>query len=233
MKDEGVAVTKSRGSRAPRPAPPSPVKRWFKARKSPFPWEQEGLDHVRRLMPATEPYRAWATFSFTAVSGRVNECDLFIATPGGLYLVELKGHQGRLENRGATWQYHGPDRVRTMTNPLHLTDLKSKELKTRLQRAADMSGVRGLQIPRITPAIFLSDRTLDSRLDEFQQAAVYGRDDIDTGLPWIWRDLLSRPPQRESWRITPRRPGAARAGVDAGHRRPVPGRTGRVRGPAR
>jgi hypothetical protein len=63
--------------------------------------------------------------------------------PGGLYLVELKGHPGRLVNRGATWQFHGKDHVRTITNPLHLTDLKSKELKARLQAAAQRSGVPG------------------------------------------------------------------------------------------
>ncbi|KOX22479.1 MULTISPECIES: NERD domain-containing protein [unclassified Streptomyces] len=79
-------------------------------------------------MPAAEPYRAWATFSFTAASGRTNECDLFIAVPGGLYLLELKGHPGRVVNHGDTWQFHA-DRVRTLKNPLHLTDLKCKELK--------------------------------------------------------------------------------------------------------
>lgn len=45
-------------------------------------------------MPANEPYRAWATFSFTAASGRTNECDLFIAVPGGVYLLELKDIPG-------------------------------------------------------------------------------------------------------------------------------------------
>jgi hypothetical protein len=60
--------------------------RWFQERTSEYPWEQDGLDHVRRLMPNAEPYRAWATFSFTAASGRINECDLLIAVPGGLYL---------------------------------------------------------------------------------------------------------------------------------------------------
>lgn len=35
-------------------------------------------------MPRTEPYRAWATFQFTAASGRINECDVLIAVPAGL-----------------------------------------------------------------------------------------------------------------------------------------------------
>lgn len=31
---------------------------------------------------------------------------------------------------------------------------------------------------------------------------VYARDDNSFGLPWIWRDLLATPPQRESQRVT-------------------------------
>nr|WP_284347704.1 NERD domain-containing protein [Streptomyces atroolivaceus] len=100
-----------------------------------FRWEQEGLDHVRQLMPQAEPYRAWATFQFTGDSGRVNESDLLIAVLGGLYLLELKGHPGRVVNHGDTWQFHA-DRVRTLKNLLHLTDLKAKERKCRLERAA-------------------------------------------------------------------------------------------------
>jgi hypothetical protein len=52
------------GAPAPKPRPPQ-RQRWFQERPSPYPWEQDGLDHVRKLMPNAEPYRAWATFSFT------------------------------------------------------------------------------------------------------------------------------------------------------------------------
>jgi hypothetical protein len=147
-------------------------------------------------MPKNEPYRAWATFSFTARSQRVNECDLFMATPGGLYLVELKGHPGRVVNNGSTWRFHGRDRIRTITNPLNLTDLKSKELKSQLRWAADqMAAARGMEIPRIRPAVFLSDPHLISELDDIQKINVYGREGVVTGLNQIWTDLLGRPPQ--------------------------------------
>ncbi|GGP84815.1 hypothetical protein GCM10010266_03660 [Streptomyces griseomycini] len=44
------------GSRpVPRPGPPRPAQQWFQERPSPFPWEQDALDHVRRLMPSDEP----------------------------------------------------------------------------------------------------------------------------------------------------------------------------------
>ncbi|MCL6731328.1 hypothetical protein [Streptomyces neyagawaensis] len=71
------------GPAVPKPGPVKPAQQWFQERPSPCSWEQDALDHVRRLMPAAEPYRAWATFSFTAQSGRVNECDLLIAVPPG------------------------------------------------------------------------------------------------------------------------------------------------------
>ncbi|MGY4982425.1 BREX system serine/threonine kinase PglW [Streptomyces sp. 900105755] len=187
---------------APKPTAPAPRERWFQPRRSGFRWEQEGLDHLRGLMPTTEPYRAWATFQFTGASGRINECDVLIAVPGGLYLLELKGHPGRVVNHGDTWQFHG-DRVRTLRNPLHLTDLKAKDLKGQLERAARTMGLDPRQVPFIKPAVFLHDPGLVSQLDEFQRTAVYGLNDGASGLPKIWDDLLGRPPERESWRVTP------------------------------
>ncbi|MGW1654927.1 NERD domain-containing protein [Streptomyces atratus] len=172
-------------------------------RRSGFGWEQEGLDHVRELMPQVEPHRAWATFQFTGASGRVNECDLLIAVPGGLYLLELKGHPGRVVNHGDTWQFHDK-RVRTLKNPLHLTDLKAKELKEQLTRAARVLSEDPRQVPFIKPAVFLHDPDLVSELDEFQRTAVYGRNDGVSGLPGIWDGLLGLPPERESRRVTPR-----------------------------
>ncbi|MGW3249339.1 BREX system serine/threonine kinase PglW [Streptomyces fungicidicus] len=187
---------------AAKPGLPARREHWFQPRRSGFRWEQEGLEHVRQLMPNAEPYRAWATFRFTGVTGRVNECDLLIAVPGGVYLLELKGHPGRVVNHGDTWQFHG-DRVRTLRNPLHLTDLKAKELKAQLERAAHAAGIPEGKIPFIKPAVFLHDPDLVSELDEFQRASVYGRDGGTSGLPGIWDGLLGLPPERESWRVTP------------------------------
>ncbi|SHK25717.1 hypothetical protein SAMN05443637_104104 [Pseudonocardia thermophila] len=45
---------------APRPGA---QRRWFQERPSDYAWEQDGLDHIKRLMPDAEPFRAWATFS--------------------------------------------------------------------------------------------------------------------------------------------------------------------------
>lgn len=61
-------------------------------------------------MPDTEPYRAWQTFTFTAI-GHVREVDLFIATPGGLLLVEIKSHPGTATNDGSTWLIRDGDTI--------------------------------------------------------------------------------------------------------------------------
>ncbi|MFB4305068.1 BREX system serine/threonine kinase PglW [Actinomadura sp. GTD37] len=175
------------GGSAPRPRPPASTQRWFQERTSEYAHEQEALDYVERLMPKNEPYRAWATFSFTALSGRINECDLFLVAPGGLFLVEFKAHPGRVTNSGDTWQFHGRDRVRTLRNPLHLTNLKSKELKSVLERAA--RGVHSFQVPRIEPVVFLTDPGLRSELDDFQRPKVYARD-AASGLPSFVDDVM-------------------------------------------
>lgn len=194
----------SGGKPAPKPAPPPrPRLQWNQEQTSPYPWEQDGLEFVRRLMPPAEPYRAWATFSFTAASGRINECDLLIAVPGGLYLVELKGHPGHVINRSDTWQFFPPEsrRILTLRNPLHPTEMKCRDLKTRLEWAAKQLRI-SKRIPRIESAVFLSAPGLRSELDEVQRVKVYGRDNESDGLDWIWRDLLAKPPHSEHQRIT-------------------------------
>ena len=94
--------------------------RW-QGQRSSFPWEQEALDHIKAQMPKAEPYRAWQTFTFTAGSGHVREVDLFIATPGGLFLVEIKSHPGTATNNGSTWLFRDGGKLRTIENPLHFT----------------------------------------------------------------------------------------------------------------
>jgi serine/threonine protein kinase len=172
--------------------------------KSAFRWEEDALRHIRGQMPPAEPYRAWQTFTFTASGGHVREVDLFIATPGGLFLVEIKSHPGRVANNGSTWLFRDDGRVRTIENPLHFTDTKSKELRGRLIAAAEQLGVRE-HIPRIEPAVFLSAENLRCEFDEFQRQLVYGRDGLEsqTTLDGIWDGCLNRPPRSEKNRVTP------------------------------
>ena len=88
--------------------------------KSDFPWEEDALKHIRDQMPDAEPYRAWQTFTFTAPSSHVREVDLFLAAPGGLFLVEIKSHPGTARNNGSTWMFRGDDRIRDDREPAAL-----------------------------------------------------------------------------------------------------------------
>jgi serine/threonine protein kinase len=172
--------------------------------KSDFPWEEDALKHIRDQMPNAEPYRAWQTFTFTAPSSHIREVDLFLAAPGGLFLVEIKSHPGTARNNGSTWVFRADDRTRTIENPLHFTDSKAKDLKTRLIQAARELGVKE-HIPRIEPAVFLSAPNLRCEFDQFQLERVYGRDGAEkqTSLPGIWNGFLNQPSRSDKDRVTP------------------------------
>ncbi|WP_157995788.1 BREX system serine/threonine kinase PglW [Thermomonospora amylolytica] len=161
---------------------------------SQFPWEEEALRYLREKMPSAEPFRAWSNFTFTARSGHIREVDLLIAVPRGLFLVEIKGHPGRARNNGGTWLFHDRDHIRSIENPLHLTDLKCKQLRQQLEWAARELGAK-VKIPFIAPAVFLSSPDLRCEFDDTQRIGVYGRDELRdrTGLPGIWCDLLDKP----------------------------------------
>lgn len=99
--------------------------RW-QGQRSAYSWEQSALEHIKAQMPDAEPYRAWQTFTFTTDRGHVREVDLFIVTPGGLFLVEIKSHPGTATNSGSTWMFRDGDKARPVENPLHFTDQKAK-----------------------------------------------------------------------------------------------------------
>ncbi len=171
--------------------------------RSAFSWEEDALQHIKAQVPDAEPYRARQIFTFTAKSGHVREIDLFIATPGGLYLVEIKSHPGRAVNKGSTWVFTDNGVRRTIENPLHFTDAKAKELKELLDRAASQLKIRE-RVPRIEAAVFLSAENLRCVFDDFQRPRVFGRDGLEaqTTLPGIWHGFLNQPPRSERDRVT-------------------------------
>jgi serine/threonine protein kinase len=152
-------------------------------------WEQQALDHVRELLPEVSGYWALQSFSFTSRTGRTRECDLFVATPGGLHLIEIKSHPGKASNSGTTWYF---ERGRPLQNPQWLVEQKAKELKGLLEYQAQKAGKK---LPKlfITASVFLSAPDLDCRFDEQQKHNVYGRQGVKTGLPGIWSGLLGKP----------------------------------------
>jgi serine/threonine protein kinase len=168
------------------------VKQIWEGERSKFPWEQEGLDHIKNALDALPiPYYARQCFSFTGPNGAVRECDLLIAVPAGFFLLELKAHRGKARNSGQTWSFDGDG---TISNPLHLTDQKSKELKGQLKRVL---GGDKVDVPFLDAAVFLSAPDLVCEFDQIQRAKVYGREGLkaQTSLDEIVSNLLNRAPQ--------------------------------------
>ena len=122
--------------------------RWWGPR-SDFPWEEDALRHIRDQMPDAEPYRAWQTFTFTARSGHVREVDLLIATPGGLFLVEIKSHPGRATNNGSTWLFRGTDTAPHDREPAALHRPEGEGAAGPARTGSAASSTCGIRIPRI------------------------------------------------------------------------------------
>ena len=109
-------------------------KNWITAAESRYPWERDALDFVRGQFPAHEPYRAWSNFEFIADDGSVNEVDLLVFTPQGLFLIEIKSRPGRLFGDAGTWTWETDGRLITTDNPLILANTKAKKLRSLLYR---------------------------------------------------------------------------------------------------
>ncbi|MGH3273015.1 MAG: protein kinase domain-containing protein, partial [Streptosporangiaceae bacterium] len=122
----------------------------------------------------------------------------------GLFLIEIKSHPGRAVNQGGTWLFNAGGRVRTIENPLHLTNRKCQELKGQLSWAADQLGIR-TRLPFIQAAVFLSAPDLRCDFDDVRATMVFGRDGLSgqTGLPGIWAGLLGQPPRGGDSRMDP------------------------------
>ncbi|MEX5635552.1 BREX system serine/threonine kinase PglW [Parafrankia sp. FMc2] len=189
-------------------------RRWTTVTASQFPHEREALEHVQRLLPDAEPYRAWSNFTFVASTGHLREVDLLVVARGGVYLVEIKSWAGRLTASGSNWVQHRPagsDLI--FDNPLILANQKSKELKHLLETAARAQGLGRLRMPFFQPAVFLSNATLKVELPDFQLHGIFGPEPRTDGAPAragtagalasIWSDLLDAPLRNERHRISP------------------------------
>jgi hypothetical protein len=80
-------------------------KNWITVTESRYPWERDALDFVRDRWPDHDPYRAWANFEFIALDGSINEVDLLLLTPMGLFLFEVKSRPGRVFGDPGTWTW--------------------------------------------------------------------------------------------------------------------------------
>jgi serine/threonine protein kinase len=153
---------------------PLSPQRWKRVTESAFPWEAEALEYLRAALPDCDPYYGWTNFSFIADDGTVNEVDALIATPRGLFLIEIKSDEGELRGDRGAWTYHKTNgRQKNLDNPLLNADRKCKKLKSLLER---QPACRAERLPFIEPLIFLSNPELKNLLPEPDRIRICQRD---------------------------------------------------------
>ncbi|MCC5840767.1 MAG: BREX system serine/threonine kinase PglW [Opitutales bacterium] len=140
---------------------PGSEKNWKTLSPSLFPWEQEALDFVFERFPPGDAYRAWSNFEFIADDGSINEIDLLVACPQGIFVVEIKSNPGNLSGDTMNWTWEHEGRKKTVENPRILANRKCKRLKSLLIR---QSAFRKLAAPYFEPLIFVSHSDVKCRL---------------------------------------------------------------------
>lgn len=162
--------------------------------ESKFPWEREALAFIRQRFPTHEPYRAWSNFEFIADDGSINEVDLLVFTPQGLFLVEIKSRPGRLTGDAGTWTWDHEGRRSTFDNPLIAANTKAKKLRSLLQRQRLLQ--KKLPLPFIEALVFCSDVNLRCELEGNARFRICLRDREAAGeaqaRPGILAALLRR-----------------------------------------
>uniref|UniRef100_UPI002359E240 NERD domain-containing protein n=1 Tax=Pseudomonas aeruginosa TaxID=287 RepID=UPI002359E240 len=101
-----------------------------------YAWERDALEFARQLLPDHDPYRAWANFEFIAQDGSINEVDLMVLTPKGMYLVEIKSHPGVIRGDAANWVWERPlpkGGQKIFDNPRLLARRKAQKLASLLK----------------------------------------------------------------------------------------------------
>ena len=170
--------------------PPPSAKNWIAVTPSRFPWEQEALDFIHEKFPAGSDYLAWSNFEFIASDGSINETDLLIASPWGVFLIEIKSRPGRISGDNGTWTWIGEDGGRyTDDNPILLTNRKCKRLKDLLGR---QTALRNRNVPYIQHLVFCSapDQVLQLAPDARNFICV--RDNAEKSRPGIRAAVFQR-----------------------------------------
>ena len=140
------------------------------------------LDFVRERFPTHEPYRAWSNFEFIAHDGSINEVDLLVFTPQGVFLIEIKSRPGRLFGDAGTWTWDTDRRLVTTDNPLIAANTKAKKLRSLLERQKAFRN-KG-KLPFIEALVFCSAPDLHCELEGTARFRVCLRDrDADGDHP--------------------------------------------------
>lgn len=167
-------------------------KNWKQITPSDYAWEREALAYARAMLPDHDPYRAWANFEFIAQDGSINEIDLMVLTPKGLFLIEIKSHPGVIRGDAGTWCWEKPDGgTKFFDNPRILIDRKAKKLASLLK--VQPSAKRSKEsIPFLSSYVFLSAENLVNKLEGPARHNVVTRKDIYRELTHMGEDWRHR-----------------------------------------
>ena len=174
--------------------------RWRAVTPSQFAHEAAGLSALRERFPEVPPWRAWSNFEFIDGQGKLAECDLLVASPAGVHLVELKAWSGRITGDQQSWQERQGTRVIPRSNPLPLVNSKAKRLRGLLadhvRRNLRDHDPRDL-VPFIGAAVFLHSPDLRVDLRDEALTGLYGLDGQRdrTGVPGLVEGLLADAPR--------------------------------------
>jgi len=160
---------------------------WSAITASAFPWEMEALEYLRAQFPTYEPYRAWSNFEFIADDGSVNEVDLLVFSPQGLFLIEIKSRPGIITGDARTWNWQQDGHTEVMDNPVLLANQKARKLASLLRRQRVFEK---LPFPFIEPLVFCSAENLQCRLQGNSRFHVCLRD--QGGRPGIMAAIMRR-----------------------------------------
>ncbi len=170
--------------------PPPSAKNWIAVTPSRFPWEQDALDFIHEKFASHPDYFAWSNFEFIASDGTINEVDLLVASPWGVFLIEIKSRPGKLSGDNYNWTFAGEDGRRvTDDNPLILANRKCKRLKDLLGR---QSSFRSREVPYIQPLVFCSAPNLVLQLPSDARNFVCVRDEPEKAKPGIRAAIFQR-----------------------------------------
>ncbi|EKF21528.1 nuclease-related domain protein [Mycolicibacterium hassiacum DSM 44199] len=165
--------------------------RWVTIAESQFDHEKQGLEAVKRILPDTDPFRAWANFEFRDNRGRWHEVDLLVLGRDRLYLIELKHYCGILTGNDHLWRRNN----RTEDSPLLLARRKAQYFASLLKDAIRERGGDGAvsRIPWVQELVFLHHEQFKCELPPSSKINLYGLDGHEgiTKLPGISKALLA------------------------------------------
>ena len=151
--------------------------RWQAIAPSEFQWEREALEFIREGLPDREPFRAWSNFEFIADDGSINDVDLLVASPSGLFLVEIKSWPGVIRDDGFNWIRTHEGKIHATDNPILLANKKAKRLASLLKR---QTACKSIRVPFIEPLIFCSHPEIQNQLSGSAGFGVCLRDKPET-----------------------------------------------------